>query len=260
MPRLTDPDVIRALRYYQGDVEGDDPFWGDPKAYVTLNALFFPGLTIEKARSGEGKRLNPEIPADPGRLMGFFEALSRAFTPLEAPITVSRVERLMEYEQQRARGRTVSFTSTSTNGFLGAYGDKRGLALMRYALPAGTPCVRLCEALPSYLKADEAELLLPPGLGLRVLQRPLRDGETPIRDMDGRPPALFAEATATGLVPPEDEAGIVPDDPAGAEAGVRVLRAIAAGREPDGADSDLYIDWKRACAARVRRMFLKTGG
>ena len=59
---------LRAVKWYIGDVEGDDPFWGDPKAYVTLNSLFFPGTATEEARAAEGKPLNPEILRDEERL------------------------------------------------------------------------------------------------------------------------------------------------------------------------------------------------
>ncbi|MBO4919619.1 MAG: hypothetical protein J5365_05625 [Erysipelotrichaceae bacterium] len=44
---------LKAIRYYEGDVSGDDPFWSDPKAYVTLNSLFFEGIEAERRRARE---------------------------------------------------------------------------------------------------------------------------------------------------------------------------------------------------------------
>ncbi|MBR0465165.1 MAG: hypothetical protein IJJ23_12450, partial [Clostridia bacterium] len=160
------PEGLRALRYYQGDVEGDDPFWGDPRAYVTLNALFLPGLMAEKERVREGKRLNPEILADGHRLSRLIEDLTGLCRPLPAPMQTRRVERLAEFALIRDSGRLYGFTSTSKRGFLPSYADKRGVALLVFRLPAGTPCVDLSAVLPHYLKADEAEVLLPPGLSV----------------------------------------------------------------------------------------------
>ena len=47
------------IRFYEGDVKESDPFYSDPKAYVTWNALLFPGFETEKARSEENRYLNP---------------------------------------------------------------------------------------------------------------------------------------------------------------------------------------------------------
>ena len=41
---MNESAIIRAIRFYEGDTHGDDPFWGDPKGYCTLNALLFPGI------------------------------------------------------------------------------------------------------------------------------------------------------------------------------------------------------------------------
>ena len=257
---MTHSDIISAIRYYQGDVSGDDPFWGDPKAYVTLNALFFPGLDNEKARAGEGKRLNPEIVRDPRRLGALLSALAAGFAPLRTggELTVSRVERLSEYQLQKALGRTVSFTSTSMSGFLNAYRDKRGLALIKYVLPEGTPCLIMRESLPQYLKADEAEVLLPPGLTLAIEERPADGPLRLITDMDGDPPAVLAIATAGRIMPPDAAEGAdrAPfSDAAGAAAAVRTLSAIAQGETPDADDAAAYIRWKAGVAHAARAMF-----
>ena len=43
------------IRFYEGDVKGNDQFYADAKAYVTWNALLFPGMESEKARSEENR-------------------------------------------------------------------------------------------------------------------------------------------------------------------------------------------------------------
>jgi len=136
---------IKAVKFYQGDVSGTDPFWGDKKAYCTLNALFFPGIENEIARASEGKKLNPAFLEDTGRLIALCNELLSAFhaMPLENSTVTRRVERLSDYRLRRKLGNTVSFTSTSTAGFLTSYTGKKGLALMRFELPAGTPCLCL---------------------------------------------------------------------------------------------------------------------
>ena len=44
-------EMLQAIRYYEGDVSGNDPFWGDPKAYCTINSLLFSGVENEIART-----------------------------------------------------------------------------------------------------------------------------------------------------------------------------------------------------------------
>ena len=54
-------DELRALRWYEGDVTGNDPLWADSKAYVTLNAIFFDGIENEMIKAKENKHLNPAV-------------------------------------------------------------------------------------------------------------------------------------------------------------------------------------------------------
>ncbi|HOR21450.1 MAG TPA: hypothetical protein PLY43_01865, partial [Ruminococcus sp.] len=72
-------DQLRAVRYYIGDVSGNDPFWSQPKAYLVLNSLLFPGIETEKARAAEGKLLDPELLSDTGRLLKVYRELFSAF-------------------------------------------------------------------------------------------------------------------------------------------------------------------------------------
>ena len=242
------PQQERAIRYYIGDVEGEDPFWGDPKAYVLLNALFFPGLDTERRRCAEGKRLSPALLEDEERLLGLLRSLLGAFRPLGAPLTTFRVERYADFTVMRRRARTVSPTSTSTAGFLDAYRDRRGIALLEFSLPAGTPCLHMAQILPGYAKPGEAEVLLPPGLPLAFREAPLTPAQQGILDADGAPPRVFCHVQAVPAPPhPVQEA---PLPPGGAAAGSRVVRALGAGQEPDPADVRAYLEWKAALAAQ----------
>jgi hypothetical protein len=109
-----------ALRYYIGDVSGSDRFYGDAKAYVVINSLFFPEITTERARASEGKYLNPAVIEDTGRLLEFFSGLFSAFRKCAAGETINtfRVERFLDYSLCKEYGHTLSLTSTSKAGFL----------------------------------------------------------------------------------------------------------------------------------------------
>ena len=240
MQTLT-PAQERAVRWYIGDVEGDDPFWGDDKAYVTINSLFFPGCSTEYQRNAEGKHLNPALVSDEARLLAVLRDLLSAFQPLEQPVETYRVERYVDYALLKEAAQTVSFTSTSTAGFLRAYQDRWGIALMRFSLRAGTPCIPMAQALPHYAKADEAEILLPPGLQLSFRELPLTPEELTIRDAKGNPVLVSAHCTACGDCIPCPEA---PPLPGGNEAAVRFFRSLAQG-EPENYQNEIqYARWK----------------
>ena len=238
----------RAVRWYIGDVEGNDPFWGDPRVYVTVNALFFPGIEAERARAAEGKRLNPDVPADEDRLRGALHDLLSAFRELADPMLTYRVERFSDYDRMKQQGsRTLSFTSTSTAGFLKAYQDRIGIALMRFAMPAGMPVIDMSTVLPHYAKADEAEILLPPGLHLSLTEQALTADETQILDANGNPPAVSVTAVPDKERLAPVSGGSVPE--AYRLAAIRVLRMLAAGKEPDPEDVQMYCLWKSALTA-----------
>ncbi len=187
------PDELRAVTYYEGDIaeaDRNDPFWGDERAYLTLNALLYDNLATEYVRVHEGKRLNPEISADLPRLIRLYAALLSA---AEKGIQTSdescyRVERAVDFAICLARGMTNAFTSTSRSAFLPAYGDKQRIVLLRYHAPAGTPLIIFSKLLNQYLKADEDEILLPPYLRFDAKKRPLTDADCRITDQNGAPP------------------------------------------------------------------------
>ncbi|MBR2283254.1 MAG: hypothetical protein IJ874_02390 [Ruminococcus sp.] len=234
---------LEAVRYYIGDVSGNDPFWGSGKAYLVLNSLFYPGISTESARAAEKKYLEPEILADTERLVGLLTDLLSAFTPAGREIMCCRVERAADYAQMKSAGRTLSFTSTSTAGFLSAYQDRLGIALMEFEITPDCPCIDMAQALESYAKPDEQEVLLPPFLGLNITELPLTQEHMRITDAAGQPPELFCHAIPY-VMPCNAEPETLPVG--GNEAGMRVLKALNSGTAPEKDDVELYVKWKSA--------------
>ncbi len=234
-----------ALRFYIGDVSGNDAFFGDSKAYVVLNSLFFPDIATESARASEGKYLNPAIIADIPRLMEFFELLFSAFRKsiIEEDILTYRVERLSDYNSIRRNSSTVSMTSTSTAGFLNEYRDRRGIALMKFSLTENQSyCIDIGKILSYYAKSEEAEILLPPFMKLDISEIPLTENEMRITDCDNNSPQVSCNVKLSGI---EKYSGNIPELSAnGSQAGQRVYNALNNGKLPDKEDIEHYSHWK----------------
>ncbi len=241
-------EEIRAVRYYIGDVRNlpEDGFWNDPKAYCLLNALFFPGIATETARLAEGKILNLRILEDVPRLSTLFRNLFSVFrkSAAEQEYSVCRVERFSDYLMMQSAGKTVSFTSTSKNGFLPAYQDRCGIALLRFAIPPGTPCIDMQKFFSHYAKSAEAEILLPPGLPLQFEKRELSAQEQTILDADGKPPRIscLVRVSPEILIPEKCQNS---DAPEGNLAGIRIIQALNSRRLPDAGDVENYSRWKQ---------------
>lgn len=189
-------EEIEAICYYEGDVKTcTDPFWSDPKAYVTLNAILFDGIETEKARSEEGRFLNPSFLEDDMRLLEVYKNLLSVFHKSVSgkEQTVYRVERLVDMKLFMQKGMWTSFISTSKAGFLKSYQDKKDLVLLQILLQEGTPCADFGKLLNNYLKEEEAEILLPPFLPIRIKERMPAKEEQLIRDGYGNPPALYLD-------------------------------------------------------------------
>ncbi len=253
--KLTERE-ISALRFYEGDVSGDDPFLSDPKAYLTLNALLYPGIRNEEARTAEGKKLNPAITEDTERLLDLYRHLFSALVKgtADTPRRTYRVERWSDFLAQQDAGITLSFTSTSTAGFLPAYRDRIGIALLKFTIPAGIPALGFSEALPHYAKSEEHEILLPPFLHVSFREIPVTPQEMTILDAENRPPVTAAEADVSL---PERKARaasrVLPVCP---EAG-NVYRALNAGKTPDPADIQAYLEYKEILREMLEDMFLE---
>ncbi len=243
-----------ALKYYIGDVSGNDSFYGDGKAYVVLNSLFFPDIASEKMRADEGKRLNPAIIEDIPRLLDFFNCIFSAFgkAELKKEYTTYRVERMSDFELCRSYGGTVSLTSTSMSGFLDAYRDRRGIALMKFKLAKGAHCINVAEMLDYYAKPEEAEILVPPFLSLDIRENEISESERCITDCDGKPPIISVDVSIDGICDDINKANIHISD---CKAGMRVYNAFNEGGAPDSSDISEYISWKKSLQKRLYFIF-----
>jgi len=250
---LTDMEY-KAVRFYIGDTAGmeQDGFWNDPKAYVVLNSLFYPGIATEQARAAEGKRLNPEIIADSRRLELFYQALFSAFRKCRAerPLISYRVERFADYQVMEQNQKTISFTSTSANGFLKAYQDRIGIALLKFRIPAKTPCLIMHEILPDYAKQEEAEILLPPGLTLQIAKKQITEQEMQICDAAGQPPQISCcVSVQLPEIRKKDDFSELHEN--GNIAGIRIFQKLQSGVFPDEQDISCYSAWKQSLTARM---------
>lgn len=193
---------ITMLRFYEGDIDEKnihDPFYGDPKAYVTLNALLFDGLTTEKARVEENRILNPAFLKDPIKTADCICTILSTMYRSDHDMVVSRVERTADFNVFSKDTYMPSFISTSYAGFLSAYEDKHGLALMKIHIPQGTYIADMKKLLTSYLKEDEEEVLLPPYMHITVQKNPLDDSMKKIHDGYGNIPEVYADVYCDGF-------------------------------------------------------------
>ncbi len=245
---------INALKYYIGDVEGNHPFYGDGKAYVVLNSLFFPDIHSEKMRAAEGKYLNPAIIAEVPRLLDFFNSIFSVFgkSLLKQSCTAYRVERMADFEICRSLGRTVSLTSTSTAGFLDAYRDRRGIALMKFNLSEGSHIINVAEILDFYAKPEEAEILLPPFVTLDIRDLKLTDEQRCITDCDGNQPITSVEVNIGDICDDVNNENIHISD---CDAGIRVYDALNCGKIPDIEDISEYSQWKKSLQRKLYYIF-----
>lgn len=246
-------DEKKALRFYIGDVSGSHPFYGDGRAYVTINSLFFPGISTETLRAAEGKPLNPEIAADMPRLLDFFGNLFSAFGKSTVDTAETcRVERFSDYRLMSDAGATVSLTSTSKAGFLGSYRDRIGISLIRFALPENSPAIDVARELDFYAKPEEAEILLPPFIRLEFSELPMTERELSVTDSHGDPPKVHCKAVFTGEMADSDES----DRPLTEDTSVpvNVLKKIASGQELPEEEVRGYCLWKDSLRTRLRRM------
>ena len=261
MKHLLTPDEMRAVKFYEGDIpacDRDDPFWGDARAYVTLNALLYDDLATEYTRVREGKTLNPEMLRDLPRLRNLYAALfSAARKGVQSRSrTGYRVERAADFAVCLQKGMTCAFTSMSLDGFLTAYGDKQDIVLLVYQVPAGTPLMIFSELLDSYGKAGENEMLLPPFLRFDAQELPLNGAALTITDLNGAPPKAAYEIT----VRPTEKTAPVSDDPALPEVYPAVCRlygqigALLPETELDPDDRAAYLQCKQAIRQYIQAL------
>ena len=183
----------RIIQFYEGDVEGNDSFYSDPKAYVTWNALLFPNITTEIARSEEGRYLNPSFLECPERIIDLTLDLYKKMNCNENDQIVYRVERYSDYKVFLKEKRLCTFLSTSTKGFLNAYQDKIQLVLMRITIPKGVKCLDFSKELDLYKKQEEKEILLPPYLTFESQLLDMDERILSIHDRNNQSPVVYCD-------------------------------------------------------------------
>ena len=258
--RALNLQMEHALRFYIGDSswwqgeETEASFWQDKKAFLTLNSLFYKGISNEQARAMERKFLNSVFLEDTERLLNVCENLINAMWQGDESESIQyayRIERMSGFEDMKLAGQTISPTSTSKNGFLAEYRDKKGLVLLEFIIEPGVPCVDICKVLPSYNKREEAEILLAPWIPLEFHQRPLNSEEQMIRDYDGQPPVMACRIIAKKPVAIEYKE---PKEMkrSGIDAGKRIFKALSEQKIPNQKDVNEYSLWKEAFQEQLK--------
>lgn len=235
------------LKFYSGDVRNEDPedeIYSDPKAYVTLNALLFPGVLTEKARVKEGRKLNPAFLKDIGKTVSIIQNISSTMKPLQNDVTVYRVERLADYEVFRTLSYMPSFISCSDNGFLSSYTDKYDLVFMEVHVHEGTMCVHLEDMLEDYMKRDEHELLLAPYCVVECTEVPVPEKYRDIRDGRGNPVRVYVHVDVYPAVPLQIETGETADEET-VNACVHLYECLNTGKPCCDSDVMAYMKFKR---------------
>ncbi len=235
----------RWLKYYIGDISGSDNFWSEPKAYLVLNSMFYDGIETEKSRTAEGKFLNPSILDDVERLLDFYDNMFSAFNKSHTgkDIITYRVERYSDFLPILNNNSTISFTSTSINGFLNAYRDRKKITLIKFFIPESVSCINVAEALDFYAKPEEAEILLPPFMYLDLMQKVPTEKEMKITDSDGKSPENTCIAVCNCWNNISERTRSF--DTYGSKAGQRVYNALNNGKNPIPEDIEIYTEWKK---------------
>ena len=192
---MADSEIETCIRYYEGDL----PFYGDYRAYITWNSIFFEDCQSERLKVRENKPLNPLLIEQYSDLIQASSGLFRACSASREKRVTTRIERTYDFLEMKKKGYTIAFTSTSKKNFLSSYQDKEGIVLLEFLLPSGTQCIDFSERLSSYTKADEAEVLLPPWTRIQIEEKEMSDREKKILDINGNPPYGKFLVTACGL-------------------------------------------------------------
>lgn len=201
-----DREMRDALRLYEGDIrvrEADgrlccrqsrDPFSSDEKAYRTLNALLYPGISNEFTRIDREKgKLNPifvrHIEKSIEVYCHIFRLMCRQHREESEEIVVKRVERKASLELLK-QGQTISFFSTSKAEYSQSFAEKDGIVLLEIHVTSHVPYVDFEEALgEEYKRREEREVLLPPFVNFSI-QKAVMDkaSRKAVRDQEGRHP------------------------------------------------------------------------
>ena len=247
-------EQLNALRYYVGK---KDAYPGAPKtseAYCTLNTLFYSDTVSERARAKEGKRLERAFITNDRFLLSLCcDLIKAAITGGEGEPeeTVYRVARKSDVDAMLKEGMTMTFTSTSKNDFLSNYTKKCGLILLEFHIPPNVPRADIVKLIPDAADVNEAEVLLPPWLPIKLTKCELSERELSIKDSNGKSPlSKYVVTIGNTMVPPEFFAEAFSEAKA-IEAGRRVIDDLMKGEDPDPIDESAYIVWKKMLILKV---------
>lgn len=243
-----------ALRFYQNSMTGRDalknPMYRISGAYGLINALFFDGITSEKARVREGKSLHPELldhmPWLYNAVRDIFYFFTASAARGECPaLTLYRTERAAGLEAMIRSSRTISFTSASrVCEFPDYLLEKEGICLLRIQVPAFTPRIDVNAILTEgNCHSEEQEVILPPFLDLKISrQEELFQGRIPVYSVEVKEPDGERNLRYGGTFLTEKKELCKKDilERCGA-----VLRAIENHQEPSPEDLKAYLAWKK---------------
>lgn len=248
---MLNAEQIKVLKFYEGDVEpSEDPFWSDPKAYVTWNALLFSTTDTELARTQEERVLNCAFLKDPDRVIDITKTLLSCMKRSTEDLHVKRVERLSDYRCFLKERRFTSFVSTSTAGFLKDYQDKDGLVLMEITIPKDHFCADLSEELDTYQKQDEKEILLAPYSSFSLRDLKMNETLKAIKDRNGDSPKVYCEVTVGKYLKRSCQKIFVNSEMI--EASMRFYDALNQHKIPDQKDECMYLDYKHYIQSKVQ--------
>lgn len=247
-------EEIHALQYYQGilDPKDSDPFWSNPKAYVTFNSLFFQGIETEQARVNEGRPLDTAIASQKDTVLEMTEDMIHACTKYDHDcIHVWRVERLVDYQQFVSEGMLTSFLSTSRNGFLSSYEDKYDLVLMDIVIDKEALCIDLVSMLSANEKKAEGEVLIAPYQSITVEELPCPSRLHAVKDGRGNPPAVYCRVHvyAEKTQPISAQSSVID-----ISAVSRLYDRMNMHATPSQTDIDAYLEYKKYIRQQTMKM------
>lgn len=194
-----------AIRFYEGDTrirntygkiinkKSSDHFLKTEKAYKTLNALLFPGISNEKERIlQESSQLNRVMPENIDKTINIYcniySAMCKSSFLHKDELITYRVERKESLNNLKL-GYTNSFTSTSKDWYNKNFSKKNGIVLLEYHIPVNTPFADFQEILgKEYRFKEESEILLPPFVKIMINEGNLSITDKQIKDMQGESP------------------------------------------------------------------------
>lgn len=167
--------------FYEGAPNGSRPgqFYMLPNAYQTLNLLMMSGLEGERVRIGrEHQKPNSIYISEWERTVEVFKNVFSAqckFMKNGEGITEAlyRMDRRVNAEQMKALGHTIAYTSTTKAGFLPKFAEGKKEPIIEKLFVPGKPIPALdYEAVlgKNYAYKDEAEVLLPPFIGIEAAE------------------------------------------------------------------------------------------